>query len=104
MKIVKLKLKKGDWVKVTAGKDRGREGKVERVGMDKILIGGVNQYKKHVKSQGEGKPGEMVTRDRPLPVGNVALVCPKCKQQTRVGYKFINEKKVRICRKCKNEI
>ena len=99
-----MKIKKGDLVKVTAGKDRGREGKVERVWADKILVPGVNQYKKHVKPQGEGRPGEIVALPRPLPVGNVALVCPKCKQQTRVGYKFINDKKVRICRKCKNEI
>lgn len=99
-----MKIKKGDTVKVTAGKDKGREGKVERAWIDKILVLGVNQYKKHVKPQGEGRPGEIVTLSRPLPVGNVALVCPKCKQQTRVGYKFINGKKVRICRKCKNEI
>jgi len=99
-----MKIKKGDLVKITAGKDRGREGKVERAWPDKILVPGVNQYKKHVKPQGEGKPGEIVTLSRPLAIGNVALICPKCKQQTRVGYKFINEKKVRICRKCKNEI
>lgn len=99
-----MKIKKGDLIRVTAGKDRGREGKVERAWPDKILVPGVNQYKKHVKPQGEGKPGEIVTLARPLPVGNVALVCPKCKQQTRVGYKFINDKKVRVCRKCKNEI
>ena len=99
-----MKIKKGDLVKITAGKDKGREGKVERAGADKILIPGVNQYKMHVKPQGEGRPGEIVTLSRPLPVGNVALVCPKCKQQTRVGYKFINDKKMRICRKCKNSI
>jgi len=99
-----MKIKKGDLVKVTAGKDKGREGKVERAWIDKILVPGVNQYKKHVKPQGEGRPGEIVTLPRPLPVGNVALVCPKCKQQTRVGYKFINDVKARICRKCKNEI
>jgi len=99
-----MKIKKGDVVKVTAGKDKGREGKVERAWIDKILVPGVNQYKKHVKPQGEGRPGEIVTLPRPLPVGNVALVCPKCKQQTRVGYKFISDKKVRICRKCKNEL
>ena len=99
-----MKIKKGDLVKVTAGKDKGREGKVEGAWIDKILVPGVNQYKKHVKPQGEGRPGEIVTLPRPLPVGNVALVCPKCKQQTRVGYKFINDVKARICRKCKNEI
>jgi len=76
-----MKIKKGDVVKITAGKDRGREGKVERVWADKILIPGVNQYKKHVKPQGEGRPGEIVTLPRPLPVGNVALVCPKCKNE-----------------------
>lgn len=102
-----MKIKKGDLVKITAGKDKGREGKVERAGADKILIPGVNQYKKHVKPQGEGRPGEIVTLSRPLPVGNIALICPKCKQVTRVGYKMLDEKKkkkVRICRKCKNEI
>ena len=53
-----MKIKKGDVVKVTAGKDKGREGKVERAWIDKILVPGVNQYKKHVKPQGAIKRSE----------------------------------------------
>ena len=101
-----MKLHKGDKVLVTAGKDRGREGVVEKVWADKsrVLIPGGNQYKKHRKAQGEKQPGEILTLSRPLPVGNVALVCQKCKQPTRVGYRIINDKKVRICRKCDQNI
>lgn len=101
-----MKLHKGDKVLVTAGKDQGREGVVERVWADKsrVLIPGVNQYKKHRKAQGEKQPGEILTLSRPLPVGNVAIICPKCKQPTRIGYRIINDKKVRICRKCDQNI
>jgi len=105
MKRRKMKLKKGDTVVVTAGKDRGRSGKIDKVLVadGSVLLPGVNQYKKHVKPKGD-KPGEIVTLSRPLDVSKVALVCPKCKERTRVGYKFVNDKKVRICRKCQAEI
>jgi large subunit ribosomal protein L24 len=97
-----MKLKKGDTIIVTTGKDRGRQAKIERVflGEGKVLVPGLNQYKKHNKPQGENKPGEIVTLSRPYVTAKVALVCPKCKQQTRVGYKMLNDKKVRVCRKC----
>ncbi|KKU28956.1 MAG: 50S ribosomal protein L24 [Candidatus Amesbacteria bacterium GW2011_GWA2_47_11b] len=99
-----MKLHKGDKIMVTAGKDRGREGVVERIWKDKVLIPGINQYKKHRKAQGEKQPGEILTLSRPLPIGNVAMVCPKCKQVTRVGYRIVGDKKVRICRKCDQQI
>lgn len=101
-----MKLRKGDQIIVTTGKDRGREAKIERVFIKdgKVLVPGVNQYKKHRKPQGEGRPGEIVTLDRPLPVNNVALVCPKCKQRTRVGFRFQDGKKIRVCRKCEADI
>lgn len=99
-----MKIKKGDTILVTIGKDKGREGKVERVFAEgKVLVTGVNQYKKHVKPS-EGRAGEIVTLSRPLDVAKVALVCPKCKRPTRVGYEIKSKKKVRICRKCKMEI
>ncbi len=101
-----MKLRKGDTIRVMAGKDRGREGKVEAIFQSEaeVFVPGLNQYKKHRKPQGEGKPGEIVTLSRPLGVANLALVCPKCKQVTRVGYSITGKKKVRICRKCKNEL
>jgi large subunit ribosomal protein L24 len=102
----KIKLNKGDTVVVLVGKDRGRQAKIERVFLkDKtVLLPGINQYKKHRKPQGEGKSGEIVTLDRPISVAKVALVCTKCKQATRVGYRFLGEKKIRVCRKCDADI
>ena len=104
-----MKLKKGDLVQVTVGKDSGRQGRIERVFLDRgaILVPGLNQYKKHRKPQGPaetGRPGEIITLDRPLAVAKVALVCPKCKQLTRIGYRVQGLEKVRICRKCNNTV
>lgn len=101
-----MKLKKGDTIIVTTGKDKGRQGKVEKIIKkgNSIVVPELNQYKKHKKSQGEGKPGEIVTMSRPYDVSKVALVCPKCKQQTRIGMKLLNNLKVRVCRKCGAEI
>lgn len=100
-----MKIKKGDLIRVMVGRDRGREVKIERVFPKKgtVLAIGVNQYKKHRKPA-QDKSGEVVTLDRPLDVSKVALVCPKCKQITRVGYKIIDTKKIRICRKCDQDV
>jgi large subunit ribosomal protein L24 len=87
------------------GKDNGKEGKVEKVfpKEQKIMVTGLNLFKKHVKKQ-QDRPGEIVTLSRPLAVSKVALVCSKCKQITRVGYRFQDKKKIRICRKCNADI
>lgn len=101
-----LKLKKGDTVKIIKGKDKGKEGKVERVfeGTQKALVSGVNQYKRHVKAKVARQRSEIVTITKPLPVGNVILICPKCSKMTRVGFGFVDNKKVRICKKCEEVI
>lgn len=102
-----MKIRKGDTVIVTSGKDKGKKETVEKVfsAKEKVLVIGVNQYKRHVKKNPyTGQGSEIVTITKPLPAGNVALICPKCKKQTRVGYKIEKEIKVRICRKCKKEI
>lgn len=100
-----LKLKKGDNVKIVAGKDKGRDGKIEKVLVEemKVIIPGVNVYKKHVKGV-SGVKGGIYDLPRPLPFAKVALICPKCKKITRVGFKFAGDEKVRICRKCGKEI
>jgi large subunit ribosomal protein L24 len=98
-----MKLHKGDEVKVVTGKDAGKTGKIEKVFTkeSKVLVPGVNQYKKHVKARTAGEQSEILTITKPLPVANVALVCPKCGKQTRIGYSTEKGNKVRICRKCK---
>ena len=101
-----MKLIKGDEVKIVAGKDKGKTGKVEAVfsKIQKVLVNGVNQYKRHQKGGVGNTKSEIITITKPLPVGNVQLLCPKCKKLTRVGYKVEKEAKVRVCRKCGKEI
>lgn len=91
---------------VTVGKDRGRTGQVERVMLEDrlVVVPGINTYKKHRKPAGQDRPGEIVTLVRPLSVAKVALVCPKCKQPTRVGYRIQDGKKIRVCRKCDQDV
>ena len=100
-----IKFRIGDTVKITAGKDKGREGKIEKILLEekKAIIPGVNLYKKHVKGFGEVKGG-VYDIPRALGFGKIALVCPKCKKMTRVGFKFAGEEKVRVCKKCGKEI
>lgn len=100
-----LKLKLGDTVKIIAGKDKGREGKIEKIYPDegKAIVPEVNLYKKHVKGYGEVKGG-VYDIPRALGFGKIALICPKCKKVTRVGFKFVDKEKLRICRKCGKEI
>ncbi len=100
-----MKLKVGDTVKITAGKDKGREGKIESVLLkeDSVIIPEVNMYKKHVKGQ-QGQKGGMYDIPRPLNLAKVALICPNCKKQTRIGISFIKETKVRVCKKCGKQI
>ncbi len=101
-----MKIRKGDKVRVTAGKDKGREGKVEKVypKSEKILVQGVNLYKRHVKKNDQMPQGGIVDIPRAFPASKVMLVCPKCAKLTRIGYKVEKNKKVRICRKCDSKI
>ncbi len=101
-----MKIKKGDQIIVTMGKDKGRKGKVERVnpGDGSVTVPGVNIYKRHQKKRDEQHAGGIVEFARPLAMGKVALICPKCGKQTRVGYVITKGQKERICKKCENRI
>lgn len=100
------KLRKGDEVRVVAGKDKGKTGKIEKVfpKKNKVLVPGVNLYKRHMKARAQNQKSEIITITLPLFVSNVQLVCPKCHLVTRVGFSFDEGKKVRICKKCKQII
>jgi len=101
-----MKFKKGDSVKVIRGKDKGKDGKIDQVfpKLGKVLVSGVNMYKRHLKARSQTKPSEIVTLTKPLPEENVILICPKCHKTTRVGYKIEKDVKTRICKKCNSEI
>lgn len=100
-----MKIKKGDKVKIILGKDRGKEGKVEyALGKDKrVFVGGANLYKRHVRKQGSIEGG-IIDIPKSLDISNVVLICPNCKKPTKVGLKFEGNEKVRICKKCGQEI
>lgn len=97
-----MKLIKGDEVKVIRGKDQGKTAKIEKVfsKTEKVLLAGINQYKRHVKARSQQQKSEIITITKPLPLASVALICPKCKKMSRVGFSIEKDKKIRVCRKC----
>ena len=99
------KIRKGDEVKIMLGKDNGRTGIVERIlaKNGKVLVAGVNQYKRHVRKV-QDTEGGVITITKPVNLSNVELVCPSCKKATRVGFKFEGENKLRVCKKCGKDI
>ena len=96
-----FKLKEGDEIVVTIGKDKGKKGKIEKVlkGENKIVVPAINIYKRHRKATASQKSG-VFEFPRPMRTANVALICPKCSKQTRVGFEIEGKKKYRVCKKC----
>ncbi|PJA86875.1 MAG: 50S ribosomal protein L24 [Candidatus Moranbacteria bacterium CG_4_9_14_3_um_filter_42_9] len=101
-----MKIKKGDQVKIIAGKDKGKTGKVLRVFAPekKITVEGLNIAKKHTRPKREGEKGQRIEIPGKFDISNAALVCPKCGKPTRAGYKITDSGKLRICKKCQSEI
>jgi len=119
-----LKIKKGDTVQMLAGKDRGKQGRVleARPRDNKVIVENLNVVKRHQKPRPmrdasrmggtQMSPGGIIDRAAPVSVSNVMLVCPTCKQPTRVGYHFKEDAKsghpvkVRVCKNdgCGQEI
>jgi large subunit ribosomal protein L24 len=92
------RLKKGDDVIVVAGKDKGRRGVVKTFakGGSLVLVEGINIVKKHVKpNPNKSVEGGVVEKELPLDASNVAIFNPSSEKADKVGYKFVDEKKVR---------
>jgi len=101
-----IQLKKDDKVKVIAGKDKGKVGKVLKVNTKKssILVENINIVKRHTKPNAQNRQGGILESEAPIHWSNVMLMCSKCIEPIRVKYKTLDDgKKVRICSKC-NEI
>jgi len=101
-----MKIHKGDTVLIISGKDRGKKGKVLKVlpKENKILVESVNLKKKHQKPKKSGEKGQVITKPAPIDASNVKIICSKCGKAARLGYKIVDEKKYRICKKCGQEI
>ncbi|GGG25678.1 50S ribosomal protein L24 [Dokdonia pacifica] len=102
--MTKLKIKSGDTVRVTAGAQKGKEGKVVKVFVDKnkVIVEGVNMVKKHEKPSAANPQGGIKEKEAPLQISNVSLIDSNGKA-TRVGYRMEGDKKVRFA-KTTNEI
>lgn len=97
-----FKFKVGDEVKISIGKDKGKSGKIEKIitRENKIVVGGINVYKRHRKVS-KNNPAGIYEITRPIDVSKITLICPKCQKLTRVGFIQDNKTKKRICKKCK---
>ena len=97
----KFKIKKGDKVIVTTGRDKGKQGEVLRVLRTeaRVLVQGVNMMKRHT-APSQTSPGGIVEREAPLHISNVAHIDPKSNKATRVGYKIDKDgRKTRIAKR-----
>ncbi len=95
----------GDTVKITIGKDKGKTGSIKRVlpRVNQVVVENLNLYKRHLKPRAQGGKSGIITKERPLDVAKVSLVCPRCHATTRVGYLVDSTgSKQRLCRKCQS--
>ncbi|MDQ0177347.1 50S ribosomal protein L24 [Bacillus chungangensis] len=94
-------VKKGDKVKVITGKDKGKTGVVlaSFPKKDRVLVEGVNIVKKHAKPSQDNPQGGIINQEAAIHSSNVMLLDPKTNEPTRVGYKVIDGKKVRVAKK-----
>lgn len=102
-----MDIRKGDKVLILAGKDKGKSGSVIKSVREsgKIVVEKINVVKKHSKPKFEGAKGEIMEKPMPIDISNAALVCPKCNKAARVGKKVLDSgKRVRVCKKCGEEI
>ena len=102
-------IKKDDLVRVIAGKDRGKEGRVVRVmpGDGRVMVDGVAMAKKHQRTGAKRtrtgqqlNQGGIIDIETFIDISNIQLVCGNCHQLTRSGHRSTDEGKERFCRKC----
>lgn len=103
----KTKIKKGDTVMVTTGRERGKTGKVLSLHLNngKVIVEKLNLIKRHTKPNQKVKQGGIIEREAPLALANVMFLCGNCNKPVRLGIKQLNDgRRVRICRKCQEVI
>ena len=102
-----LKIKKGDTVKVIAGKDKGKEGKIIKTlkNDNKVVVEGINMVTKHVKPSAQNENGGIIKVEAPIHASNVMILDPKTKKRTRIAHEIDeNGKKHRISVKSKERL
>ena len=98
----KLNVKKGDTVVILSGKDKGKQGKIIQAMPKKaeVVVEDINKVKRHSKPSLKAPQGGIITKEMPLNVCKVQLICPACNKPTRVAHKIVDGKNRRACKKC----
>lgn len=107
MQRFKCKIKKDDKVKVINGKDSGKVGKVIKVDRKKqrVLVENINIIKRHTRPNAQNRQGGIIETEAPIDWSNVMLMCNKCVKPVRIKMLQLDDgKKVRVCRKCNEQI
>ena len=102
-----MKLRTNDNVMVIKGRDRGKQGRIQRVFPkdNKILLEGVNVVLRHTKASGSVRQAGIIQNELPVDAANVVIVCTQCNKPTRVTVRTLADNtKARICNKCKEVI
>ena len=103
-----MKVHKDDLVTIISGNDRGKQGRVLKVFPEdkRVIVEGINFIKRHTRPNQKQPQGGIVTKEAPINVSNVMVICPKCNEKTKIGIKKIKDENkdktlhVRYCKKC----
>lgn len=102
-----MHIRAGDTVLVICGDDNGVRGKVLAIdrATGKLVVEGVNRVYKHVRRSQRNPQGGRLSKEMPVQISNVLLICPSCNQAVRTGSRVANDgTKERVCRKCGKSI
>jgi len=101
-----VSIRKDDEVLVISGKDRGKRGRVVNVlpRQGRIMVEGIARAKKHARPSRQRQQGGIVDIEQFVDISNVMLVCRSCGQPTRVGHRFDDGEKVRVCKRCEADL
>ncbi len=100
-------IKRNDTVRVMSGRERGKQGQVRQVIVekDRVIVTGVNTVKRHMRARSLQQPAGIIEMDAPIHISNVRLVCPGCSKAARTGVRLqANGAKVRYCKRCDQDI
>ena len=103
MEFIRFHVRKNDMVKVIAGKEKGKSGKVLRLvpKKNRVVVEKVNFIKRHSRPSGKTRQGGIIQKEAAIHISNVLLLCPKCNEGVRTGKKALEDgKKALVCKKC----
>ena len=101
------RIKKGDTVYVTTGREKGKTGKVLRFdkATNRMLIQGVNFMKRHTRQTRQDQPGGILQKESTIHISNLMFNCPRCSKPSKLGVKFLSDgSKVRYCKNCQETV